>query len=116
MLFKNTLINELINGNFILKCGHKCQITNFILNLKIKFLKFRIFSFHIQKKNYNYCLSLKFIFFICLKNKKNIFLNYNRCKLLTFTKKNKKAFEQVCERVLRGMCACSCVYIYIYIY
>ena len=25
-----------------------------------------------KKKNYNYCLSLKFIFFICLKNK-NIF-------------------------------------------
>ena len=41
--------------------GHKCQITNFILNSKREFLKFKIFFLHVQKKNYSYCLSLKFI-------------------------------------------------------
>ena len=40
---------------------HKCQITNFILNSKREFLKFKIFSLHVQKRNYSYCLSLKFI-------------------------------------------------------
>ena len=55
-------------------------------------------------------LYLKYIIFICLK-KKNIyiyiFLNYNICKLLNFTQKNRRASEHVCERVLRGQ------YIYI---
>ena len=38
-------------------------------------LKFMIFSLTLKKKkNYSYCLSLKFIIFICLKSKKkNIF-------------------------------------------
>ena len=40
---------------------------------------------HVQKRNYSYCLSLQFIFFMFLKNKKYIFPNYNRCKLLIFT-------------------------------
>ena len=61
----------------------------FYFELK-KILKFKIFSSYIQKRNYSYYLSLKFIIFICLKNKK-IFLNYNRCKLLTFTLKNRRA-------------------------
>ena len=55
-----------MKGNFIQKQDHKCQITNFILNSKREFLKFRIFSFYVQKRNYSYCLSLKFILFICL--------------------------------------------------
>ena len=41
--------------------SHKFQITNFILNSKREFLKFKIFSLHVQKRNYSYCLSLKFI-------------------------------------------------------
>ena len=60
-----------------------------------------IFSPHVQKKNYSYCLSLKFILFICLKNKKYIFLNYNKCKLLTFKKKKKKSLS-IRECMLRG--------------
>ena len=31
------------------------------------------FFFHIQEINYSYCLFLKLIIFICLKNKLNIF-------------------------------------------
>ena len=51
-------------------------------------LKFMIFSLTLKKKqNYSYCLSLKFIIFICLKSKKKIFPNYNKCKLLILTKK-----------------------------
>ena len=45
-----------------------------------------IFFLHVQKINYG--LSLKFIIFICLKNKNKIFLNYNRCKFLTVGSKN----------------------------
>ena len=44
----------------------------FHFEFKREFLNIGFFSLHVQKKNYNYCLSLKFIFFICLKNK-NIF-------------------------------------------
>ena len=55
-----------------------------------------IYFIHVQKRNYNYYLSLKFIIFICLKKK--IFLNYNRCKLLTFTKK-KKIEKHLCTRM-----------------
>ena len=47
--------------------SYKCQITNFILNLKIELLKFRIFFLHAQKTKL--LVSLKFIIFICLKNK-----------------------------------------------
>ena len=61
-------------GTLVPYKGHKCQITNFILNSKREFLKFRIFFFlHLQKRNYSYCLSIKFIIFICLKNRKYIF-------------------------------------------
>ena len=59
---------------------------------------------------------------------KIIFLNYNRCKLLTFIQKNRRASKHMSEHVLRSMCVCVCVclslslslslsiYIYIYIY
>ena len=58
-------------------------------------LKFMIFSLTLKKKqNYSYCLSLKFIIFICLKSKKKIFPNYNKCKLLILTKKKKKYIEE----------------------
>ena len=59
----------------------------FILSFLLK-----LFSIsHVQKRNNKYYLSLKFIIFIYLKNKKKYFLNYNRYKLLTFTQKNKRA-------------------------
>ena len=56
------------------------------MNSKRELLKFRIFSLQVQKRNYNYCLFLKFIIFIYLKY---IYINYNRCKLSNFIKKNK---------------------------
>ena len=80
------------------------------MNSKGEFLKFR--TLHVQKRNYNYYLSLNFILFICLK-KKYIFLYYNRCKLLTFTKKIK---EHLSTRSRAYSEASVCVYIYIYIY
>ena len=79
------------------------------MNSKGEFLKFR--TLHIQKRNYNYYLSLNFILFICLKNKKKIFLYYNRCKLLTFTKKIKEHLSTRSRAYLKAS-----VYIYIYIY
>ena len=74
-------------------------------------LKFMIFSLTLKKKkNYSYCLSLKFIIFICLKSKKNIFPNYNKCKLLILTKKKKKRKRRASKHV---QCACleSSIYI-----
>ena len=63
-----------------------------------------IFFLETFKKNDSYCLFLKFIIFICLKNKKYIFLNYNRCKLLIITQKNKRASKHAHKRVFRGQC------------
>ena len=62
----------------------------FYFELKKKFLKFMNFFLRVQK--INYCLSLKFIIFICLKYI-YIFLNYNKYKLLTFTKKIEKSLS-----------------------
>ena len=76
-----------MKGNFIQKQDHKYQITNCILNSKRELLKFRIFSLQVQKRNYNYCLFLKFIIFIYLKY---IYINYNRCKLSIFAQKNRR--------------------------
>ena len=43
---------------------------HFKLKKKKQLLKFMIYFLHVQKRNYSYYLSLKFIIFICLKNKK----------------------------------------------
>ena len=48
----------------------------FHFEFKKRIPKFRIFSLHVEKRNYSYCLSLKFIIFICLK-KKFIIINTN---------------------------------------
>ena len=75
-------------------------------------LKFMIFSLTLKKKkkkNCSYCLSLKFIIFICLKSKKKIFPNYNKCKLLILTKKKKKN-RRASEHAQRA-CLESSIYI-----
>ena len=46
-------------GTLVLYKGHKCQITNFILNSKREFLKFRIFIPSSSKKKLQLMLIFK---------------------------------------------------------
>ena len=57
------------------------------------------FSLYIQKKNLQLWLIFKVYPFYLFNF---FFLNYNRCKLLTFTQKNRKASQYVRERMFRG--------------
>ena len=57
--------------------------------------------------HFYYSQKKKFILFICLKNKK-YFLNYNKCKLLIFTKKIKKSLS-----TRMNTCLEAGIYIYI---
>ena len=63
-----------------------------------------------RSKNELLLISKIYHFYLFEKIKKKIFLNYNRCRLLTFTKKIEKSLST-------RMSACSeSSYIYIYIY